>query len=303
VSLVVSANSHETPAAAGVSLLIPAYNEENGVASAVIEAQKTLSALAEQQVEHWEIIVIDDGSSDGTTTAAEAAGARVLRHRQNIGYGAALKTGLRRARFETVVIADADGTYPIAEAETLLRMLQDCDMAVGSRTGGEVNIPIERRPAKWLLKITAEFLAGRRIPDLNSGLRAFRRSDALRFMSLYPSGFSFTTTITLAYLSSDLLVNYHPINYHPRTGKSKIRPIRDTKNLFLTVIRSILFFNPLRVCLPLGLALLFAAAVVALGPRDAHGRIYDGTITILVVSALQIIIVGFLADILARIRK
>ncbi len=293
----------EKPALPGVSLLIPAYNEENGVGGAVAQAREALASVTGLESGEWEVIVIDDGSRDGTAVAAEAAGARVLRHRQNIGYGAALKTGLRRARFGTIVIADADGTYPITETATLLHMLEACDMAVGSRTGGDVNIPIERRPAKWLLKVTAEFLAARRIPDLNSGLRAFRRADAIRFMSLYPSGFSFTTTITLAYLSSDLLIHYHPIDYHPRTGKSKLRPIRDTKNLFLTVIRSILFFNPLRVCLPIGFALLFAAAVIAIGPRDAHGRIYDGTITILVVSALQIIIVGFLADILARIRR
>ena len=114
--------------------------------------------------------------------------------------------------------------------------------------------------------------------------------------------FRITTTITLAFLSSDLLIHYMPINYHPRTGKSKIRPIRDTKNLFLTVIRSILFFNPLRVCLPLGFLLLFLAFIVSFF-RDEHGWIYDGSITILVVSALQIIIVGFLADILSRLRR
>ena len=268
----------------------------------VEQARQVLAAIPGLPGECYEILVIDDGSRDQTAAAAEGAGAHVIRHRQNIGYGAALKTGIRRAQFEVIVITDADGTYPVSETGALLHMLADCDMVVGSRTGLDVNIPWERRPAKWVLKMTAQFLAGRKIPDLNSGFRAFRRDDALRYMSLYPSGFSFTTTITLAYLSSDLLIHYMPINYHPRTGKSKIRPIRDTKNLFLTVIRSILFFNPLRVCLPAGFLLLFLAFIVSFF-RDEHGWIYDGSITILVVSALQIIIVGFLADILSRLRR
>lgn len=288
---------------AGVTLLIPAVNEEHGVADVIAGAREALGSVNGLSADQWEILVIDDGSGDATAQQATSAGARVVRHRENLGYGAALKTGLRRAHFDIIVITDADSTYPMAALPKLLAMLDDCDMAVGARTGADVNIPLSRRPAKWVLKMTAQFLAGRSIADLNSGLRAFHRNDALRFMALYPSGFSFTTTITLAYLSSDLVINYLPIDYHPRTGHSKIRPIRDTKNLFLTVVRSILFFNPLRVCLPAGCVLLIIAAYLAIFVRDVHGRILDGTITILVVSALQIIIVGFLADILSRLRR
>lgn len=236
-------NPETDPAYAGVTLIIPAMNEEKGVSAVIERATAAFQSVRALEPNKWEILLIDDGSTDKTGDAASAAGATVIRHRENLGYGAALKTGLRRARFDTIVISDADGTYPVEEIPVLLDMLGPCDMAVGSRTGENVNIPLVRRPAKWLLKMTAQFLAGRKIPDLNSGLRAFRRHEAMQFMTLYPSGFSFTTTITLAYLSSDLLVHYHPINYHPRTGHSKIRPIRDTKNLFLTVVRSILFFN------------------------------------------------------------
>ncbi len=291
-----------TLAPSGVSLLIPSYNEEGGVVGVVAQARDALAEVSGLSPDQWEVLVIDDGSIDGTASEASGAGARVIRHRENLGYGAALKTGLRHAQFNIIVIIDADSTYPVAATGQLLDMLADCDMAVGARIGADVNIPAVRRPAKWVLKVTAEFLAGRRIIDLNSGFRAFRRHDALRFMALYPSGFSFTTTITLAYLSSDLLVQYLPIDYYARTGHSKIRPFRDTKNLFLTVVRSILFFNPLRVCLPFGCLLLLAALAVSF-VRDAQGRILDGTITILVVSALQIMIVGFLADILARLRR
>jgi len=285
---------------AGVTAIIPAHNEVDGVAEVVTRVREELTRLAGAQ---HEVVVVDDASTDGTGAAAAAAGARVLTHRVNLGYGAALKTGLRGARFETILITDADGTYPPESIGELLPELEHSDMVVGSRRGAKVHIPMERRPAKWVLKVTAEFLASRKIPDLNSGLRAFRRSDAMQFMSLYPSGFSFTTTITLAYLSRDLLVNYVAIDYHPRVGKSKLRPIRDTKNLFLTVVRSILVFNPLRVCVPVSLLMFAVALFVALVPRDEHGNIYDGTITILVTSALQIMIVGFLADMLVRLRN
>lgn len=285
-----------------MTLIIPAYHEEAGIGHVVADARAALAQVDELPENAWEVLVVDDGSTDATGREAATAGARVVRHRENRGYGASLKTGLRNAKFETIVIADGDGTYPVSTVPELLTMLADCDMAVGARTGPEVHIPLVRRPAKWLLTMTAQFLAGRRIPDLNSGLRVFRRHEALRFENLYPAGFSFTTTITLAYLSSQLVIDYLPINYHKRVGSSKIRPIRDTKNLFITVLRSILFFNPLRVCLPVGMALIALALVFALFIRDSQGHVMDGTITVLVGTALQIIVIGFLADILARMR-
>lgn len=268
----------------------------------VSDARAALAQVEGLPDDASEILVVDDGSHDDTAREASVAGARVVRHRENLGYGAALKTGLKQARFEVIVIADGDGTYPLSAVPQLLEMLSDCDMAVGARTGAEVHIPTVRKPAKWLLTQTAQFLAQRPIPDLNSGLRAFRRQDAIRFLNLYPDGFSFTTTITLAYLSSHLAITYLPINYMERVGKSKIRPIRDTKNLFITVLRSILFFNPLRVCLPLGSLLLLVATLFVFFIRDSQGHIMDGTVTVLVVSAFQIYIVGFLADILSRMR-
>lgn len=283
----------------GITVLIPAYNEQDAIGEVIREVRQVLEATPHE----IEVLVIDDGSTEATAANAAAAGARVISHRLNLGYGAALKTGLRNAVHESIVMLDGDGTYPTDAIPLLLEELLICDMAVAQRSTGKSNIPAARRPAKWLLTQTAQFLAQRHIPDLNSGLRAFRRNEALRFLSLYPSGFSFTTTITLAFLSSDLLVHYIPIQYQPRIGQSKLRPIRDTKNLFLTVIRCILFFNPLRVCLPVSAVMLFISLYLALFVRDAQGRILDGTITILVTSALQITIVGFLADILSRLRQ
>jgi glycosyltransferase involved in cell wall biosynthesis len=285
--------------ARGLTVLIPAYNEEGAIAKVVSEVQRA----AAQSGEPIELLVIDDGSTDSTALRAVEAGARVVSHHENIGYGAALKTGIRAAEFDTILMLDADGTYPADAIPALLSELAQCDMVVAARTGSNVNIPAARKPAKWILLKTAEFLADRPIPDLNSGMRAFRRADGLRYLNLYPRGFSFTTTITLAFLSNDLRVSYVPIDYHERIGHSKLRPIRDTKNLFLTVIRCILLFNPLRVCVPVGLVLFAISLVFALFIRDSQGHIMDGTITILVTSGLQIIIVGFLADILSRLRQ
>jgi hypothetical protein len=165
-----------------------------------------------------------------------------------------------------------------------------------------VTYPWERRPAKWVLRRLAVYLAQKPIPDLNSGLRAFRRADALRFLGLYPSGFSFTTTITLAFLCSDMTVQYQPIDYHPRRGRSKIHPIRDTKNLFLTVVRSVMFFNPLRVCVPVSLAFAATGLGVLTLMRDSHGNVLDGTVSVCMIGAVQVMILGLLADLMARSR-
>lgn len=286
----------------GVTIVIPTYNEENGIESVVAEIREKFIRAGNWSEQDVEIIIIDDGSTDKTAERAKATGARVITHAANLGYGASIKTALRLSSHELIMMTDADGTYPAEYFTPLLAALEDCDMAVGARNGERVSIPLSRRPAKWLLRRIAVFLAEKPIPDLNSGMRAFRKSDALRFLSLYPSGFSFTTTITLAYLSSDLVIKYVPINYNPRMGQSKIRPLRDTKNLFLTIIRSIMFFNPLRVCVPFAALLLIIALYVLIFPRDAHGNVLDGTITVLIISAVQITVMGFLADIIARMR-
>jgi glycosyltransferase involved in cell wall biosynthesis len=288
---------------APVTVLIPAFNEEAGIGGVVQDIREKFVAALGRTDDEVEILVIDDGSTDRTAERARAAGADVMSHHENHGYGASIKTGLRHASHDIIVLTDADGTYPAEFMDPLVKELDTCDMSVGMRSGQRVHYPLVRRPAKWVLRRLAVFLAGKSIPDINSGLRVFRRSDALRFLNLYPRGFSFTTTITLAYLCNDLTVNYLPIDYHPRLGKSKIRPLRDTKNLFLTIIRSILFFNPLRVFVPTALLILAAAAVVLFGVRDSHGNVLDGTVTVLTLAGIQVMILGFLADVIARMRR
>ncbi|MFT5394174.1 MAG: glycosyltransferase involved in cell wall biosynthesis, partial [Gammaproteobacteria bacterium] len=235
----------------GISIVIPAYNEEGGISSSIQNIRKATAAVDY----HVEILVVDDGSQDRTAELAKAEGITVITLPENQGYGAALKAGIRKSRHETIVIIDADGTYPAEHIPQLVELLGSYDMVVGSRTGPNVAAPLMRKLAKWVLRVLAGYLAGRHIPDLNSGLRVMKKSLIRRFSHLLPSGFSFTTTITLAALCSGSLVKFSPIDYHARIGKSKIRPTH-AFDFTLLIIRTIVYFNPLKIFLPLG-ALFF----------------------------------------------
>ena len=286
---------------AGVTLLIPAHNEGTAIGTVINDAREQLVAYLGSQ-DLLEILVVNDASTDDTEKRARECGATVLNNPTNLGYGASLKAGLRHARFETIIITDGDNTYPAVHMPKILDMLKDCDQVVGARIGENVHIPWERKHAKIALRKFAEYLSHRKIADLNSGLRAFRRTDALRFRKLYPNGFSFSTTITLAYLSNDLEIKYLPIDYLQRVGKSKLRPIRDTKNLFMTVVRCTVFFNPMRVAWPVALLLAAIGLAILIFARDSAGNILDSTVMLFACMALQVLLFGFIADLFARSR-
>jgi glycosyltransferase involved in cell wall biosynthesis len=281
-----------------VSVVIPAYNEGPHVADQI---RSVASVLAATDWEH-EIIVVDDGSSDDTATAAAVMGARVIRNVRNLGYGGALKRGIGASSHEWILITDADGTYPAETIPELLRHIEDPDLAVdmvtGARIGDEVRIPFMRRPAKWFLNQLASYLAGMHLPDLNSGLRVMRRTVVQRYLNLLPNGFSFTTTITLACACNGHPVVFVPINYRARLGDSKIRP-RHAFDFALLIIRTIVFFNPLKVFVPIGVVL--ALAGVAKFIYDVYiGNLSESAIFALL-AALIIWCVGLLADQNARI--
>ncbi len=240
----------------GVSIVIPAFNEEQSIASQIQEVKRTM----DQTDWAYEVIVVDDGSTDDTAKEATGRGAKLVSLSENRGYGAALKSGIAKAKADLIVIIDADGTYPCGAIPKLLAEAHRCDMVVGARTGDHVHIPFERRAAKWFLNHLANYLAGQRIPDLNSGLRVLKKPLVERFIHLIPSGFSFTTTITLALLCNGYHVLYLPADYYPRRGRSKIRPV-DAYNFFVTIIRTITYFNPLKVYLPLGAIFFFGGMI------------------------------------------
>jgi glycosyltransferase involved in cell wall biosynthesis len=283
-----------------VSIIVPAYNEEHGLGGVLTQ----LSAIREKMDaagQTVEIIVVDDGSADGTADCAhQHAGVTVIRHRVNRGYGAALKTGIRHAKGDWVCITDADGTYPNDRIPDLAERARsgEFDMVVGARTGEKVAIPLRRRPAKWVIGQLANFVAGEPIPDLNSGMRIFEREAALRFFGILPDGFSFTTTITLGMLTNGYLVDYVPINYHARVGRSKIRPIQDTLNFIQLVLRIALYFKPLKVFVPFSMGLFALAFVWAIFSKVALGRLADVTTLVIATTAIQVFMIGMLAELI-----
>ncbi len=291
--------SHQT-LKAGVTLIIPCFNEERMIAETVRRSIKSLQATERA----FEILVVDDGSKDDSThslqTLIGTPGVRLLRNGENSGYGYSLKRAVAEARHELIAIMDADGTYPIEQLPTLIDRMKDVDMVVGARTGASVHVPILRRPAKWLLRKLAEYLAGRKIPDLNSGMRVMRRALVRRFVRLLPDGFSFTTTITLAMLTNGHEVRYIPIDYAPRVGKSSIRPVRDTLNFFGLIVRTILYFRPLKVFVPASAAMFTLAVGSAIVSKVVFGQLADVTAVTLASASLQLLAIGMLADLIDK---
>jgi len=291
-----------------ISIIIPAFNEEESVGSVI---SRIKDVLLKDDIQH-EIILVDDGSSDGTSIIAEKAGARVIRHNENIGYGAALKTGIRAAKNEKLVITDADGTYPAEAIPELLKKLDTADMVIGARRSQNKNIPILRKPAKWILNRLARYITGQHIPDLNSGMRSFRRSFILDYFSLLPDKFSFTTTITVAALCDRYTISYHDVEYEKRTGKSKV-VAWDFVSFVTLVLRLSMLFNPLKVFVPvalfsflLGIAKLVFDIAVAI--QNAGGitfslfihRVVSTSSLMLLLSGLQILLIGMMADGITR---
>ncbi len=224
------------------SVVIPAFNEERGIAR-VIQAIRTHNPTCE-------IVVVDDGSTDQTAEMAAAAGATVIRHPTNGGYGRSLMDGIRTAQHDIIAITDADGTYPVEKINSLVEKLeQGFDMAVGTREAIWKHDSLLRAPARLLFKFLVEFTSGARIPDINSGLRTFRKSQVLPLFPDLCQGFSFTTTLTLIYKLTGKFVVYMPIEYHRRIGRSKVHIIRDSLRTLQYLIEVIVTYNPLKLFL------------------------------------------------------
>lgn len=292
----------------GLSIVVPIYNEKDSITSTVDELSTAVMALGEPS----ELILVNDGSRDGSGEILEHLSTertglpvrvQVVHHPQNRGYGASLKTGISNASYETIAITDADSTYPNEQLPELLKIYRrGYRMVVGARSFRK--LPLATRPAKWFLNQLANFLVGRRIPDINSGLRIFDRETARRFFPMISDGFSFTTTITLAMLSSSQPVHYEPIEYKHRKGSSKIRPIRDTLRFIQLIIRTVMYFDPLKVFLPTSLFVGLAAIVLYVLGR--LGLLFSeppaDIAMVLGIGALQILATGMLADLIVKRR-
>ncbi|MEZ6055899.1 MAG: glycosyltransferase family 2 protein [Planctomycetaceae bacterium] len=235
-----------------LSVIIPAYNEA-GAIGAVVE--RTRSVLQDANLD-FELLVVVDGATDGTADEARQAGATVVEHPQNLGYGRSLKTGILAAQHDLIAITDADGTYPVERIPELVDLSQRFHMVVGARTGSFYQGGLMKRAGRFVFRHLSQFAAGQNIPDINSGLRVFRRSEIVPFFPVISAGFSFTTTSTLVYLLNDLFVHYVPIDYHRRAGKSKVRHVRDSIRALQIIVEAILRCNPVKIFLLLAFPFL-----------------------------------------------
>ena len=235
-----------------LSLVIPAYNEENAIGDIVSRSAAVLARCAVL----WEIIVVSDCSTDATAQVANAAGATVIEHPLNKGYGNALKTGITHARYQQVAIIDADGSYVPEDLLQLTRSATGFDMIVGQRSGYYFHGGIIKRAGRWLQHFLVEFTTGTKVPDVNSGLRIFPRDAALGFFDTLCGGFSFTTSITLAMLMCGYTIKFVPVSYTARTGKSHVNYYRDTLRSLQIITHAILKYNPIKAFLPISFLLL-----------------------------------------------
>lgn len=236
----------------GLSLVIPAYNEESAIGDVVSRSAAALARCALL----WEIIVVSDCSTDATAQVAAAAGAKVIEHPLNKGYGNALKTGITHARYQQVAIIDADGSYNPEDLLSLAPAATDFDMVVGQRSGYYFHGGIFKRAGRWLQHFLVEFTTGTKVPDVNSGLRIFPRDTALGFFDTLCGGFSFTTSITLAMLMCGYTLKFVPVSYTARTGKSHVNYYRDTLRSLQIITHAILKYNPIKAFLPVSFLLL-----------------------------------------------
>lgn len=278
-----------------VSVILPAYNEAQ-VIGRVLDG---IRAVAPDDGS-WELIVVDDGSDDGTGDAAERAGATVVRHPYNKGNGAAVKSGLRAARGERICLLDADGQHDPAFITPMLAHLDRYDLVIGTRSkgagGGQT-----RRFGNFMYTRLASYLAQRRIPDVTSGFRAARRAPMLEFVPLYPNGFSYPITSTLAFIKAGYSVAFEPIDVHRRVGRSKIRIVRDGAKFFLIALRIIMLFAPLRIFLPISAGLLALGAGYGTWTVATAGRVANGAL-LLTLSSLFIFLIGLVSEQISLMR-
>jgi glycosyltransferase involved in cell wall biosynthesis len=270
---------------ADVTVVIPAFNEEASIA-AVVEALKSRAT--------WnEILVVDDGSTDQTGPRAAAAGARVIRHPYNKGNGAAVKTGIREARGDVVLLMDGDGQHDPDDAATLAARIGDHDLVIGARSARDQRL--SRAVGNAVFNGLASWLTGRPIPDLTSGFRAARRDRLLEILHLLPNGFSYPTTSCLAFLKAGLNVAFVPVRARPRTGTSKIRPLQDGLKFLLIILKIVTLYSPLKVFFPLAAASFLLGLGYGLWNVWQFGKIPMGS-ALLIQLAVVVFLFGLISE-------
>lgn len=288
-----------------LTIIVPVYNEIDAIENTIIELYKI--KINNKKSMHIEIIIVDDCSNDGTSKKiteikdSNNYNLKILTNEINKGYGYSIKKGVLNSSSPFFAITDADGTYPNDRIIEFYKKIknENLDMIVGARIGENVSIPLLRKIPKFFLSKLANYLSEHEIPDLNSGFRIINKKKFLRFINIIPNGFSLTTTITLALLTNNYSVKFIKIDYAARTGFSKIKPIADTLNFIQLILRTILYFNPLRVFLPVSL-IIFFIGLFFLILRIVYGFGYGTVSIIFLLSSLNVITSGLIADLITK---
>jgi len=275
-----------------VSIVIPAMNEADAIGTVV----SSLRAAAPWR----EVLVVDDGSTDETSARARAAGACIVRHPYNKGNGAAVKTGVRRANGDFVLIIDADGQHPPEDAQRIAARLGEFDLVIGARSGA-TQATTARRLGNAVLNRFASYLTGRPIPDLTSGFRGARTECLREFLHLLPNGFSTPTTTTLAFIKAGYNVAFEPIDARQRSGHSKIRFAKDGTRFLLILLKIVTLFSPLRIFLPISLVSFATGSIYGIFNMIATGKIPNGAV-ILILFAVVVFLVGLISEQIASLR-
>lgn len=280
-----------------LSVIIPVYNEEKMVGQVIEELKNELNKLDLE----YEIIVVNDGSTDRSKEILmKISNIKIIEHLENRGYGASLKAGFKESRGDLILIIDADGSYPVEAVKELTKHIPEYDMVIGARKKYR---PFYGRPAKWFLNKFAGYLTGTKVLDLNSGMRIFKKQIILDNWKIFPQKFSFSSTLTMICLTNDYKVKNIKIDYLKRNGKSKLKPVKSFKQFIGLVAKLALLFNPLKVFIPLSIFLLFLGIAIFVLSWIFAPKIMDTTIALLIISSIQVLALGMLADLITRTRK
>lgn len=282
-----------------ISIIIPAYNEE----CAIIETIDEIKSVCQRaDIKQYEIIVVNDGSTDQTAAKLAQTDATIINHPHNIGYGKSLKDGIKAARYDAIVITDADRTYPFDQVPTLLAEYQKgFDMVVGARTGKHYQESILKSLLRLILRKIVEFSAERKIPDINSGLRVFSKTKITPMLSRLCNTFSFVTSMTLGFMLSGFFVKYVEIPYHERRGKTKVKLLKDSFRTMQYILQAINYYNPIKLFLLFTVFCLILSCLFFIFGLTTHLKtfFYFGVGTAL--CGLMVLCFGLLADLLRQI--
>jgi len=276
-----------------VTIVLPAYNEEEAIGKVIDDIKAAMS----RSPRAYEILVVDDQSTDRTAEIAEKKGVRVFRRMTQGGSGASRRTGILKAEGEIIVMLDADGSYDASDIPKMLEFFPQYDQVNGARTSEEGTMKLLRTPAKWLIRKLACYLTRTPIPDLNTGLKAFKKEIMRKYLWVLPDGFSCVTTMTLAFLANGYAVKYIPSKYFKRIGKSKFHPIKDTAAYLNTVVRMVMYFRPLRVFMPLSFFLALFAVLKAVITYVLTGKLQASDV-IIFMTAIIVGVLGLIADLI-----